>query len=78
MAKHMKEMMNKDVKVGTIGSNMKKMFEKGENVDLMMEKAGKVPKNQQDTELIKDILAMKERAHGFDADTLKMAKEKAI
>lgn len=44
----------------------------------MMEKAGKVPKNQQDTELIKDILAMKERANGFDADTLKMAKEKAI
>lgn len=45
LAKYLQELMSKEVKVGALSSNLRKLFSSEKNADLMMERAAKRPKN---------------------------------
>ena len=47
LAKYLKEMKTKEVKVGHISANMRKLFSSEKNSDMMIERASKVPKNNE-------------------------------
>ena len=53
LAKYLKELRTKEVKVGAISSNMRKIFSSEKNADLMMERASKIPKSSEELEGIK-------------------------
>ena len=44
LAKYLKELRSKEVKVGHLSSNLRKIFSSEKNADLMMERASKIPK----------------------------------
>jgi hypothetical protein len=45
--------MGKEGKVGTLNANLRKIFSSEKNADLMMERAVKRPKNNEELEIIK-------------------------
>ena len=47
MFKYLKELKNKEHKIGVLSDNYKKMFDMEKNADFMMERAAKIPQNNQ-------------------------------
>jgi hypothetical protein len=76
--KYLKALRNKESKVGVINDNIKKMFDMEKNADFMLERASKVPQNNEQLNDIKEILKEKDRANEFESDTLKTVKERAL
>lgn len=76
--KYLKELKNKENKVGVLNDNIRKMFDMEKNADLMMERASKVPQNNEQLSDIREILKQKDRANEFESDTLKTVKDKAL
>jgi hypothetical protein len=54
--KYLKESRNKDSKIGFLSDNVKKMFDMEKNADFMMERASKIPQNNDQLDDIKRIL----------------------
>lgn len=53
IAKYLRESMGKEGKVGTLSANLRKIFSSEKNADLMIERAAKRPKNNEELESIK-------------------------
>lgn len=54
--KYLKELKNKENKIGVLSDNIKKMFDMEKNADFMMERASKIPQNNDQLNDIKQIL----------------------
>lgn len=76
--KYLKEVGSKDSKVGVLSENYKKMFDMEKNADFMMERAAKIPQNNEQLNDIKQILKEKDRKNEFESDTLRTVKERAL
>lgn len=76
--KYLKQLRNKENKIGILSENYKKMFDMEKNADFMMERAARVPQNNDQLADIKQILKEKDRNNEFQSDTLKTVKERAL
>lgn len=54
------------------------MFNMEKNADFLMERAARIPINNQEAQDIIKILAEKERSNEFESDTLRTVKQKAL
>lgn len=63
--KYLKELRNKEHKIGILSENYKKMFDMEKNADFMMERAARVPQNNDQLADIKQILKEKDRNNEF-------------
>lgn len=63
--KYLKEIGSKDAKIGVLSENYKKIFDMEKNADLMMERAAKIPQNNEQLSDIKQILKEKDRSNEF-------------
>lgn len=56
MFKYLKELKNKESKIGALSDTVKKMFDMEKNADFMIERASKIPQNNDQLMDIKQIL----------------------
>ena len=54
------------------------MFDMEKNADFMMERASKIPQNNEQLTDIRQILKEKDRSNQFESDTLRAVKERAL
>jgi hypothetical protein len=76
--KYLKELRSREKGVGVISDSVKKLFDMEKNADFLMERASKVPQNNEQLSDIRQILKEKDRTNEFESDTLKTVKERAL
>ena len=75
LLRYLKELGSRGSKeVGTLSDNVRNMFDMEKNADFMMERASKVPKNNQELTDIAQIMKQQDRANEFESDNLRTIK----